>query len=401
MATVDDLNEDLQKQSVDAAVELWEIELSSSTSAYFFSGLDSDLDTVDFRDRVTPATIRTYEALPILGEGFSQKSDGPSARPKLTVANILDTFSGALGDLTNKDLLGKKIYRRRTLEKYLHPTDTSSPPVEMPIQMYYIDRISDQSILSVTFELASPFDVGGIQLPKRVILGNACSWEYQGSASSKAIQNRRGACSWATNRQLVDQETGTVHTHSFNKDDEPIFLIPTPTTTPTITITEYTSGAVDQDKIYKTAADTTNLRKVNADKTTSAPGTVYDYWQAMAANDAPGTPSDTNPAFRRVRIAAAYDAATTYTAYTDPRRNEIALSGGTLYQVRETTEVGGSHSLSSNKWFNTDQCSKSLTGCILRYCARSTNPGSEAYRTSVLKIRDKELPFGGFPGIKA
>lgn len=397
MATVDDLNEDLQKQSVDAAVELWEIELSPSTSAYFFSGLDSDLDTVDFRDRVTPATtIRTYEALPILGEGFSQKSDGPSARPKLTVANILDTFSGALGGLTNKDLLGKKIYRRRTLEKYLHPTDTSSPPVEMPIQMYYIDRISDQSILSVTFELASPFDVGGIQLPKRVILGNACSWEYQGAASSKAIQNRRGACSWATNRQLVDQETGTVHTHSFNKDDEPIFL-------DNRTITEYTGQAVDQDKIYKTAADTTNLRKVNADKTTSAPapGTVYDYWQAMATNAAPGTPSDTNPAFRRVRIAAAYNASTTYTAYTDPRRNEIAWSGGTLYQVRETTEVADSHSLSSNKWFNTDQCSKSLTGCILRYCARSTNPGSEGHRTSVLKIRDKELPFGGFPGIKA
>ena len=395
MATVDDLNEDLQKQSVDAAVELWEIELSSSTSAYFFSGLDSDLDTVEFRDRVTPALTRTYEALPILGEGFSQKSDGPSARPKLTVANILDTFSGALGGLTNKDLLGKKIYRRRTLEKYLHPTDTSSPPVEMPIQMYYIDRISDQSILSVTFELASPFDVGGIQLPKRVILGNACSWEYQGAASSKAIQNRRGACSWATNRQLVDQETGTGHIHSFNKDDEPIFL-------DNRTITEYTGQAVDQDKIYKTAADTTNLRKVNADKTTSAPGTVYDYWQAMATNAAPGTPSDTNPAFRRVRIAdAAYDATITYTAYTDPRRNEIALSGGTLYQVRETTEVADSHSLSSNKWFNTDQCSKSLTGCILRYCARSTNPGSEGHRTSVLKIRDKELPFGGFPGIKA
>jgi hypothetical protein len=52
--------QDVQKQTPGSAlIELWEIELSDSSSAYFHSGLEADLSTLQFRDRTSPGTIRT------------------------------------------------------------------------------------------------------------------------------------------------------------------------------------------------------------------------------------------------------------------------------------------------------------------------------------------------------
>ena len=81
------------------------------------------LTTVQFRDK-TPIsgvyTARTYTAIPIEIKGLTEKFRWSSSpRPTLTVANVLATFSGALGDITNKDLVGKRVVRRTTLKKYL------------------------------------------------------------------------------------------------------------------------------------------------------------------------------------------------------------------------------------------------------------------------------------------
>ena len=97
-----DLIKDVQKQDPGSQfIELWEIELSSSASAYFFTGLEADLTTIQFRYRTSPGTTRTYTALPLHAEGFNLQSAGASARPTIQVANVLSTFSDALGGLTN------------------------------------------------------------------------------------------------------------------------------------------------------------------------------------------------------------------------------------------------------------------------------------------------------------
>ena len=111
--------QDVQKQDPGSAyIQLFELALSSSSSAYFHSGLEADLSTIQFRDRTSPSTIRTYTALPIEIDGVNLQSAGATARPTVRVANILSTFGDALGGLTNEDLLGKKLYRRTTLYKY-------------------------------------------------------------------------------------------------------------------------------------------------------------------------------------------------------------------------------------------------------------------------------------------
>ena len=111
--------QDVQKQDPGSAyIQLFELALSSSSSAYFHSGLEADLTTIQFRDRTSPGTIRTYNALPNEIDGVNLQSAGATARPTIRVANILSTFGDALGGLTNEDLLGKKLYRRTTLYKY-------------------------------------------------------------------------------------------------------------------------------------------------------------------------------------------------------------------------------------------------------------------------------------------
>ena len=152
-----DLIKDVQKQDPGSQfIELWEIELSSSASAYFFTGLEADLTTIQFRDRTSPGTTRTYTALPLNAEGFNLQSAGASARPTIQVANILSTFSDALGGLTNEDLVGKKIWRRTTLYKYcIGQSADANPPVEFPTQMYFIDRIAEKTPVFIQFELSS------------------------------------------------------------------------------------------------------------------------------------------------------------------------------------------------------------------------------------------------------
>ena len=99
----------VQKQDPGSGlVELFELILDNSTTLYFHSGVEADLSSVQFRDKTNPYTPRTYTAIPIEMKGIERKTDGASARPTLTVANVLATFSDAI-DVTNKDLIGKRI----------------------------------------------------------------------------------------------------------------------------------------------------------------------------------------------------------------------------------------------------------------------------------------------------
>ena len=134
MSEVDsEIVEHAQKQEIDSAViNLWELQLKGDEYAHFFNGLEVDLSTVQFRDREDSSVINSYTALPVSAEGFEVQTDGPSQRPTINFANVLTTFGDALqlSDgtvLTNEDLLGNRLYRRRTLYKYCYGQSGDSP----------------------------------------------------------------------------------------------------------------------------------------------------------------------------------------------------------------------------------------------------------------------------------
>ena len=418
MSEVDsEVVEQAQKQEIDSSiVVLWELQLKNDEYAHFFSGLEADLSTVQFRDREDSSTINSYTVLPLEAEGFEVQSDGPAQRPTISFANVLSTFGDALqlSDgtvLTNKDLLGKKLYRRRTLYKYCYGQSGDSPDrsIEYPIQMYFVDRIADETPEIITFELASGFDLAGIMTPRRVITGNSCSWVYTGASSDKLPAERVGGCTWSEYGKIPDR-LGTIQTVYFNKKDEPIVHINTVEAT-------YSSGAVVQDRIYRTTADTSNFEKITSTGALTSAGTVYDYWQAYRNTDTPGTPGDENANWRRVRVYNTYSASTTYNVYTNVDYNEYVAHdrGGEIspdpdthvkiWQVSTRTQTGGAHNATPDHnsfWQLGEQCSKSLNGCAIRFrCQFSdSGTGSPEYKVPSTVLKEGQLPFGGFPGTK-
>lgn len=253
-----ELIEVVQKHDLGSSlVRLFEITVAGST-IYFHPGTNSNLSDITFDGN-------TYEAFPIEVTGMEVSSDGALNRPELIVANVLSVFSDALGGLRNKDLIGERVTVRTTLQQHL----ASNPAIEFPVKKYVIDRISSETSTSVTFELAAPFDLAGIEIPNRSIVGKYCSWVYQGHDSSNI-----GGCLWKANSQINVE--GTTYTPYFTIDDVPI--IPSDETL-TITHETYTvySGGASYSVGQYVQYNNTVWKCVRA-STGNAPSPTSSYW---------------------------------------------------------------------------------------------------------------------------
>ena len=391
--------EDVQKQDPGSAlVYLYELELTSSSSIYFHTGLEADLTTVQFRDRTTPSTVRTYTALPLQMQGFSKSSKGQIPRPKMTVANVLTTFGDAIGSLSNDDLLGKKVIRRSTLVKYLYgQASDQSPPVEFPSEIWYLDRISGESASAITFELAAAHDLVGITIPNRHAMSSACSWIYKGASFDKEREDRIGGCNWdVQGRMTVD---GVSYTNWVNVDDE--FVVPS-----TTSFTAY-SGVSDGTTLtlngYYSTSKTDAIR-YNIDGSQTGSQTVTEYWQCKkaATKSTAGTPTDSNTYFDRIRVYATWSNSTTYYAFTDDRLNPyVSYEANSLTKLWKTKETNLNQAPGENKyWEMGDTCSKTITGCAMRYNGDPISSGTASSTMKTSTVDRWTLPYGGFPGAK-
>ena len=385
--------ENVQKQGVESSiVTLYDLEYATGVFAYFTSAIDQDLTSIQFRD--TGGTVRTYTPIPIELEGFDVQSDGSIPRPTMTVANIESTFKDALGGLGFEDLIGKRITRRTTQEKYLvGNTGDSTPPVEFPSVTYIIDRLAAKSVMSVQFELAAPFDLAGIKLPRRVVIGGACPWKYQGASTTLAEVNKEGGCSWRLDNKI--NIGGTDYLLAINESDEMILL--------KSAVTGAASNAsglssFTQNSFYFTATaqqryGTTGvlLDVNNAD--------TRQYWFCIRATST--APSDTNSAFRKIRVYQTFSTSGVYYGYRDKAFNDVVLQSGVFWRVQRTslTGYGGTQtSISENiYWTKADRCGKQITSCRLRFQAKLHPSVSGAF--SALQDNTKALPFGGYPGV--
>ena len=400
------LVQDLQKQNPDSSlVILYEIELTSSSTLFFHSG-ENVGSTITFKSNGT--ADQNYISIPVHAEGF--ESGGQSARPQIVFANIESVFSAAAGADYNV-LLGCKVTRRTTLKKYTKVPGnyTSNNPPEFPKDIYFIDRIASKTKSIVTFELAAAHDLEGIQIPARQIVAGACPWIYQGAAVDLAEKNKCGGCTWHTESKYkaaygtaTGENGSTEYTAYVNIDDE--YIIPSSTT-----FTAYSSGAVTTQTYYKNTtaiSATTTLQRLT--KTglldSGAHGTtVNNYWQAVAANSSPGTPSSSNTNFNRHRIFSAYSSSITYYAYTQDNYNDYVtatVNGKVRLFKAKITSIGQPPSIGSEYWEIADTCSKTLTGCKKRYGFNPLTLGTASSTGNTATDTRVVLPFGGFPGAK-
>lgn len=398
--------QDVQKQEPGSGVvDLYELQISSSTSIYFHAGLEDDLSTVQFRDKDTPSTVRTYTALPIQMDGFKKASKGNMARPKLTIANVLTTFGDAIGTLTNDDLLGNKIIRRRTLVKYLYgEASDQNPPVEFPSEVWYLDRISGETAVAVTFECAASHDLIGVKLPARHAMANACSWVYKGASFDKQEADRIGGCTFDVQGRFT--QDGTTYTNWVNVDDQRVISSSIASGTSAGQVTAYSavnnSTTLTLNAYYTTSK--TDAIRWNVDGSQTGSQTVTEYWQCKkaAAKSVAGTPTDNNIYFNRIRVYTTYSASTTYYTYTDDTLNPYVQytenSIVKLWKAKHTNK--GKTPGFTNYWEMGDACSKTLMGCTMRYNSEPIASGTASSNMKT-EIADRwSNPFGGFPGAK-
>jgi|TARA_R110000744_G_scaffold98835_2_gene191059 lambda family phage minor tail protein L len=368
---------DVQGHYVDSSlVTLFEIEIDGAY-AYFHAGLDEDLDNVQFLDRDGSA-MRTYLALPILVDGMEIAADGAQSRPTLTLANVTTVFKDALGGFTNEDLIGKKLVRRQTFRKFLKDgsqenlvTNPITIPTEFPIREYIIDRISSENKVSISFELASPFDLEGITLPRRVIVGKYCSWVYQGMGLDTPV----GACSWKNNGQITIQDSGTYTAHQFYFTEDDVPLVASTTSAPnwsastTYTPTNYITY---ETKVY-VSKTSNNINNV--------PSVEKDQWQ-------------------EVYLYTTYSNSETGYVKGDYVRYGIDTANETIWRyIAPTTNVASPAPVArSIYWARADVCGKEISSCKCRFQALPISITTSGQPPAGDKNTNRVLPFGAYPG---
>jgi len=215
--------DELLKLAPSAVIELFELRLDSSlhgsSDVYrWHAGMSRN-------DRNQDVNVvfngNEYTRLPVKAEGFEYTSTGTLPRPTLTVSNLDSTMTVLLAlvnaTTAGNDLGGAEVRRIRTLKKYLddinfrfadatitqdgdtlttedgdsltadtlgNPSGVADPNAQFPQERWFIDRKSSETRDSVTFELASKFDLAGQKIPRRQIIANICQWKYRSSECS-------------------------------------------------------------------------------------------------------------------------------------------------------------------------------------------------------------------------
>ena len=142
------------------------------TTFYFCNWVVTDGVPVTFAGEI-------YTPVPYKAEGFQIRNEGVLPNPRIVVANVGLEFTALIN--TYDDLLGAKVIRRRVLARHL---DTGSDPddeAQFPPETWFIQQKVEESKLTVTFELSTPFDLDGLTLPKRRALRYQCPWLYRGA----------------------------------------------------------------------------------------------------------------------------------------------------------------------------------------------------------------------------
>lgn len=171
------LEADVQQNWHSAIVEMIDLDLSTITGDsadifYFTNQIKPDDTKIQWKGNV-------YEPIPIITAGYEKSTTGQIAQPTLTVANVLGTFTQIINSLD--DLVGAKVTRRRTLGKYLDGEPDADPLQEFPIDIFYIERKTQENSMVISWELASVLDLEGLKLPRRIITQNYCQWRYRSS----------------------------------------------------------------------------------------------------------------------------------------------------------------------------------------------------------------------------
>lgn len=127
----------------------------------------------------------TYIPFPIIMKDFGYDGQGGITRPKVSVSNINGFVSNLL--LQNQDLVGATISLIRVFARFIDAVNfpngvspyTPDPSAAYDPEIYYINRKTEETQVSVSWELATAFELDSRKLPSRTCLAQFCQWRYR------------------------------------------------------------------------------------------------------------------------------------------------------------------------------------------------------------------------------
>ncbi|TYA60853.1 phage minor tail protein L [Vibrio cholerae] len=145
----------------------------------------------------------SYYSWPCQISGIEASSDGSPSSPTLTVANVNGSITALC--IAYQDMSQAKVTLRRTLKKYLDAANfeggnPSADPEQENVEIWYIRRKTSEDKNTVTFELSSPADVGGIKIGRKMTA--YCQWCLKG-------QYRGTDCGYTGSAMFTDEDKPT------------------------------------------------------------------------------------------------------------------------------------------------------------------------------------------------
>lgn len=117
-----------------------------------------------------------YSCWPYDIDGIELDGTGSTASPTLAVANVDSTISSLC--LALNDLAQAKVTIHITFQHYLDGQLDADPTQEF-VQVWYIDRKTNEDNVSISWSLSNPADTSGKMIPARQVHG-ICYWMLQG-----------------------------------------------------------------------------------------------------------------------------------------------------------------------------------------------------------------------------
>lgn len=149
-----------------------------------------------------------YYPFPILADGFDYTSAGVLPTPRFQISNLSPDYSNnsfyryiRMEIESMGDIIGAKFTRIKTFLKYLNGENFSNGinpfnnqlgiyEVELPKDIFYIDRKTVENKNIIEYQLASILDVENATLPARTIYGSYCPFQYRGEGCCYEYNSR-------------------------------------------------------------------------------------------------------------------------------------------------------------------------------------------------------------------
>lgn len=176
-----------RKAFTDPIIDLFELDLTSVGVGVFgfTNSYQEDGKPIFFNKR-------PYVALPIKAEGFEYKGDGSLPTPTLTLATV-DKITAAMV-LNNRDLIGCKVTRIRTYEKFLDNGSEPNPAARFQNEVYVINRRNTLNEFQISWELTNIINFENKQLPRNQVIKNYCTYIYRQYRNGKFIIDPHYPC---------------------------------------------------------------------------------------------------------------------------------------------------------------------------------------------------------------